>query len=189
MANANIITYILRLVTPEEIGEITTKHNGGKFFPLTELANERLVEGIHRDFSVPLDIADSQMAKILPFTKGGVEVIEDQNIDENTETSSPIIDEAHIKDSLSKMAIEMASKKKNKTADEEVLIHKEGETLSTFILIEKARLRKSQKSLKQLEILELYNKTSSVDVEQLKAFDDGSGQSLEVGILVNKKHY
>lgn len=37
-----LIMTILRLITPEETAEIATKHNGGKFVPLTDLLKDKL---------------------------------------------------------------------------------------------------------------------------------------------------
>ena len=67
--------------------------------------------------------------------------------------------------------------------------HSEDENMSTFILVEKARLKKSQKVLKQKEIIDLYQKNSSVDVEQIKSMNSEAAQGTEAGVLVNKKQY
>ncbi len=61
--------------------------------------------------------------------------------------------------------------------------------MSSFILLEKERFKRSQKKLKEKEIINLYAKTSHVDAEQLKASNENLTQSRESGILVNKKHY
>jgi hypothetical protein len=61
--------------------------------------------------------------------------------------------------------------------------------MSSFILIEKERLKRSQKSLKQKEIIDLYQKNSHVDVEQIKGSNTNLSQAREAGVLVNKKQY
>ena len=61
--------------------------------------------------------------------------------------------------------------------------------MSSFILIEKARLKKSQHVLKQKEIIDLYQKNSSVDVEQIKGSNTNLAQDRESGVLINKKQY
>jgi hypothetical protein len=71
----------------------------------------------------------------------------------------------------------------------ETIEHKENENMSSFILIEKARLKKSQQILKQKEIIDLYQKNSNVDVEQIKSTNTNFEQSREAGVLVNKKQY
>jgi hypothetical protein len=69
------------------------------------------------------------------------------------------------------------------------MIHKEDENMSSFILIEKARLKQSQKTLKQKEIIDIYQKNSNVDVEQIKSTNNDPTSSSETGVLVNKKRY
>ena len=153
----NLIKHLLRIVTPEEISEIATKHNGGKFLALTDLAYERFEKNILRDFASDETIViekrlEHQGAKILPFDQVQAK--------ENLEKSQP-----------------------------EKPVHAENENMATFILIEKERLKKSQKSLKQKEIIDLYRKNSSVDVEQIKQTNLDTNKSDDVGILVNKKHF
>ena len=133
-----LIMNLLRLMTPEEIGDIATKHNGGKFLSLTDLVNERVDRKIFRDFSHPDSMdeiheahADHQ-AKILPFKKP---------------SSEGVNGEAVV--SLTDMAKAELVAKEDDT--EEKVEHKEDENMSSFILIEKARLKKSQHVLKQFK--------------------------------------
>lgn len=166
MAAQNLlIMNLLRLITPEEIGDIATKHNGGKFLSLTDLVNERVEHKIYRDFTDPDSIdeihqehARNQEAKILPFKKAQAEEVEKVAIEKNTETN-------------------------------EKEAHKENENMSSFILIEKARLKRSQNVLKQKEVIELYQRNSNLDVEQIKSTNTNSAQADDAGVLVNKKHY
>lgn len=156
----NLIMHLLRIITPEEISEIATQHNGGKFLQLTDLAKERFEEKIFRDFSDEVslhsEMEQKAAAKILPF---------------KTE-----------KDSLEEEA-------KEAIVHTQKVAHSANENMATFILIEKERLKKSQKSLKQKEIIDLYRKNSSVDVEQIKHSNQDVASSNESGTLVNKKHY
>ena len=154
----NLIMNLLRIITPEEISEIATRHNGGKFLSLTALAVERFEEKVFRDFSdeekVITEVEEKSAAKILPFTH-----------DRELSAEAPAV--VHV----SKVS------------------HGENENMATFILIEKERLKKSQQTLKQREIIDLYRKNSSVDVEQIKQTNQDIANSEEAGILVNKKHY
>ena len=182
-----LIMNLLRIITPEEIADIATKHNGGKFLSLTDLVNERIDRKIYRDFS-STDSMDEiheehaeqkneieNSAKILPF-----------NVDKNNfipveEVTSTFV--AQVKPS---------SQLKPVQEDEGITIsaaHKENENMSSFILIEKARLKQSQKSLKQKEIISLYQKNSNIDVEQIKTTNQNSSCSNEAGVLINKKQY
>src|SRR5665647_19826 len=85
-----LIMNLLRLITPEEIGDIATKHNGGKFLSLTDLVNERVDHKIYRDFSsadsmdeIHDDHNKPLEAKILPFKRQA-----DANSELNTETDN-----------------------------------------------------------------------------------------------------
>lgn len=182
MAIANhLIMDLLRIITPEEVGEITTKHNGGRFLSLTELVNERVQKNIYRNFSQPMDVENNQEAKILPFKLE--EVLEEEAL---TGIETPDIDKEQLTTSLTSLAQSMknAGNPSKKTEN-----HDEDENMSSFILIEKAHLKKAQKALKQKEILELYSKNLNVDVEQIRGQESNMTQQKESGILVNKKHY
>ena len=176
-----LIMNLLRLITPEEIGDIATKHNGGKFLSLTDLVNERVDHKIYRDFSNPNSMDEiheshnqSTQAKILPFKKPG--------------TDDDAVENIGGTDSDSEQAVGEIAKEGIAKPDEEIN-HKENENMSSFILIEKARLKRSQHILKQKEIIDLYQKNSNVDVEQIKGSNNNSAQDREAGVLINKKHY
>ena len=194
----------MHLITPEEIGEITTKHNGGKFLGLTDLATERLKKGYSRDFSKSIEQAPKDesplgenlgLAKIIPFQTKESEDLELQtpSLDPQKLTQKLKSDEglrAHRLDI--KNPIKKIREDENKTPLEGGLVveHSEGETLSTFILIEKEKLKKSQQALKQKEIVQLYQKNLNVDVEQVRAeLEDEEHASIENGILINRKQY
>jgi hypothetical protein len=159
--------YLLRIITPEEISEIATKHNGGKFLSLTDLAVERFAHNISRDFSEVASVVEAgevenSEAKILPF-----------KIEEKVSEEA----QAEI---LTAPELDVPSVKRQ---------HGDNENMATFILIEKERLKKSQQSLKQKEIIDLYKKNSTVAVEQIKHSNLDVTSGDDAGILVNKKHY
>ncbi|MBC7540588.1 MAG: hypothetical protein H7281_17320 [Bacteriovorax sp.] len=179
-----LIMNLLRLITPEEIGDIATKHNGGKFLSLTDLVSERVDHKIYRDFSSPDSMDEihdahnlSTQAKILPFKKP---MFEDEEVREKNDEVSSLNDMANA-------TIETNSD--SKKLHVEVIEHKENENMSSFILIEKARLKRSQQILKQKEIIDLYQKNSNVDVEQIKGSNNNLALAREAGVLVNKKQY
>lgn len=183
-----LIMNLLRVITPEEIGDIATKHNGGKFLSLTDLVNERVEHNVYRDFSSAdafeeMHEQHNQKAKILPFKKSEDESLETTKVEplQSEEVSS-----------LSAMAeAQLSSNKKEKPGHDpkQEAAHQENENMSSFILIEKERLKRSQQSLKQKEIIDLYQKNSSVDVEQIKGSNNNFAQAKEAGVLVNKKQY
>lgn len=189
----SLIMNLLRLITPEEIGDIATKHNGGKFLSLTDLVNERVEHNIYRDFTSPDSVDEiheslqkSGQAKILPFKKAGNER---QQSDIEEKTLQPEVNN-EVPVSLADMANAILEENADRIEEEvQNIEHNENENMSSFILIEKERLKRSQRILKQKEIIDLYQKNSSVDVEQIKGSNTNVDQGREAGVLINKKHY
>lgn len=191
-----LIMNLLRIITPEEIADIATKHNGGKFLSLTDLVNERVERKIYRDFSGSDSMEEiheehaiqagekSGGAKILPF-----------NIKEKNEPEESALEQAG--ESAPRFVTQMISTSQLAPSHDVVveaqkqvkIEHKEDENMSSFILIEKARLKESQKSLKQKEVISLYQQNSNIDVEQIKSTNQTPAFSSESGVLVNKKQY
>ncbi|NOT79184.1 MAG: hypothetical protein HOP07_09320 [Bacteriovoracaceae bacterium] len=196
MATQNLlIMNLMRIITPEEIADIATKHNGGKFLSLTDLVNERVEKEIYRDFSSndSVDIIHEEHAqkhlekeaKILPFN------FKEDQVVSNVAEEGTLFESRPRLIATSQLAEDYFEQQVEKPAiKEEIKIeHVEDENMSSFILIEKSRLKKSQKSLKQKEIIDLYQKNSNVDVEQIKSTNQKAGDSNESGVLVNKKQY
>lgn len=180
-----LIMNLLRLITPEEVGEIATKHNGGKFLSLTDLVNERIDRSIFRDFSdvnsmekIYEEHLNFNQAKILPFIKSDLINTQDQVSEKNNGS------ESELKAQETNVSFAVSGESKHVPAE-----HKADENMSSFILIEKERLKRSQKILKQKEVFELYQKNSEVDVEQVKSSNRDISQPGKAGVLVNKKHY
>lgn len=198
-----LIMNLLRIITPEEIADIATKHNGGKFLSLTDLVNERVEHKIYRDFSSAESLdeiheahskqngtfeeaADSGSAKILPFNQK-----KEETQTEDEELIGPEAIPAPRFVVQAKPTSQMAYQPQEEVVQMKApaIEHKEDENMSSFILIEKARLKQSQKALKQKEIIDLYQKNSHVDVEQIKSTNQNPTTSSESGVLVNKKQY
>lgn len=172
MAAHNILlTSILRLLTPEEINELTTQSDGVNRFNLTDMLDQDLREGL-----VFEENEDGEGAKILPFKK---EESEEEAQDkvvyfEAGEKVSEYMQHYFLKTTLGNTATDNS-----------------GNTLDTsvFILNEKKRFEYSQAKLKEKEIIGLYRKNASVDIEQEKSIKDDMSKSTKYGILVNKKQY
>lgn len=187
-----MIMNILRIITPEEIGEITTKHNGGKFLSLTDLIDERLEKNIFRDFSGS-ESGNLHEAKILPFKRdedrdvGGAASFVKESVADDTIFNSLPDEEAPI-ENLSAL---MEKENGDLSHDEEEMSqdHQQDENMSSFILIEKERFKRSQQVLKKKEIMELYQQTAKVEVEQIKHTNQNLTSSALGGVLVNKKQY
>lgn len=191
-----LIMNLLRIITPEEIADIATKHNGGKFLSLTDLVNERVERKIYRDFSSSDSVdeiheAHAQQvmereggAKILPF--GKIEEGE-RSVPAPAENADGTPAPRFVVQSITTSQLKPQMEDQVAPAKAAVIEHKEDENMSSFILIEKARLKNSQKTLKQKEIIDLYNKNSNVDVELIKSTNQST--SGEGGVLINKKQY
>ncbi len=191
-----LIMNLLRIITPEEIADIATKHNGGKFLSLTDLVNERVERKIYRDFSSSDSVDEiheehahqanekSGVAKILPFNKKEVEAeVKTARIEHESPAPRFVVQ------SISTSQLKPEYEDQVEPAKNPGSIHKEDENMSSFILVEKARLKNSQKTLKQKEIIDLYNKNSNVDVEHIKSTNQNPSTSGEGGVLINKKQY
>lgn len=190
-----LIMNILRIITPEEIGEITTKHNGGKFASLTDLIDERLEKNIFRDFSIS-DAGVMHEAKILPFKRNDEHDVGDvalsaanedlveqaesaiEQQDQMATASDDLVEELGINEKQTEVGIETNSES-----------HRLDENMSSFILIEKERFKKNQQVLKKKEIMDLYQQTSKVEVEQIKHTNQNLTSSTLGGVLINKKQY
>jgi hypothetical protein len=197
MAAQNLlIMNLLRIITPEEIADIATKHNGGKFLSLTELVNERVEKKIYRDFSgndsmetihgehtIQRKEARDEEDNVLPFKlevpRPAINIPDEELLPKFVAIPQAITTSQKIVLPEAEFVPEKPPK----------IEHKEDENMSSFILIEKERLKKSQKALKQKEILSLYQKNSNIDVEQIKTSNKAPGSTSEDGVLINKKQY
>jgi hypothetical protein len=65
----------------------------------------------------------------------------------------------------------------------------ECESTSAFIYKEKKKSEKVNKQVKGREIIELYQKSSQVNVKQERALRDDLSKSYKVGVLINKRQY
>ena len=192
-----LIMNLLRIITPEEIADIATKHNGGKFLSLTDLVNERVDRKIYRDFSSTDSMEEiheahaiqaderSAGAKILPFNSKEKNESEEVQIENDSENAPRFVTQMISTSQLAPTHHEAV----NEAPKQVKIEHAEDENMSSFILIEKARLKQSQKTLKQKEVINLYQKNSNIDVEQIKSTNQNPGASSESVVLVKKKQY
>lgn len=192
-----LIMTLLRIITPEEIADIATKHNGGKFLSLTDLVNERVDKKIYRDFTSTdaMDEIHEEHATQNSQTEGAAKILPFK-LEKNESPMMMTPEESTPPEGTPKFVTQMRPITQEKPVFEEEVeiieervVHKEDENMSSFILIEKARLKQSQKALKQKEIISLYQKNSNIDVEQIKTTNQNPSTSSEAGVLVNKKQY
>lgn len=178
---------ILRIITPEEIGEITTKHNGGKFLSLTDLIDERIEKNILRNFQE--DAAPVlHDAKILPFKKPGQESA-DLEASLSSDTDTKFDPNQEMEQGPTSLTAMLNDEAESAETSEDEKDHREDENMSSFILIEKERFKRSQQVLKKKEIMDLYQQTAKVEVEQIKHANQNLATSGLDGVLINKKQY
>ncbi len=171
-AAIDLISGLLRIITPEEINELTSTSKGSVRLSLTDLMKMRM-DGEELDFSPE---AEEAGAKILPFQRAdNKEILEDEH--EEFSAGDKVIEYlTHFF-----KCIEL----KNSAIDEE------GRTKDTsvFIINEKERFDYCRKQLKSREVLGLYMKNASVDIEQEKMIQDDLSKSTRTGVLIDKKQF
>lgn len=153
---------LMRILTPEEINELTTKHEGDSRVSLTELL-EKSLKGI------PFE---HDQAKILPFSKK-----------KNILVAGP-----SIQDLLNNLEPEVILTQSFGFQRHKIERDENGNT-SNFILSEKEKFKDNQVKLKKKEVFNLYQKTASVDIDLERKTNDDLRKSTKVGVLVDKTQY
>lgn len=165
---SSLMMNLLRILTPEEINELTTTSEGNKRVPLTQLMYVKM--GVETNE----ELESASLAKILPFTfpeKPAEVLASDEQIGEENLEPLPQDEEQPIS---TQSAEPVASDERMQT--------------SAFILFEKKRLEKTVHKMRQKEIMQSYKKNASIDIEQERGIRDDMKKSSRSGVLVNKKH-
>jgi|GEM_PF-631738 len=182
-----LIKDLLRILTPEEISELTTSYGGKKKVSLSLLTEADLVGNSFekvmekaQDEEISETEGDEGKAKILPFD--GVH----QELEESFS--------AQVGPRVIKLMAEYD--KAFKKMDQTVLGPKrfakrkgngQKQQTSTLILEQKKKLFKSYSKIKSMEVLTLYKTTGSVTIELDKSKREENAYSDSKGVLVNKK--
>lgn len=177
----------MRVLTPEEINELTTRYCGEKRVSLTSLMK-------NTDESNPLadtsEAASENLAKILPFKS-----TEDNQVRDHHEKSELVAEiEMFAGDQVKELFGSLYGVKSNSMASvvhseqvDQVIEIKQKKSASIFILEEKEKLECNQRKLKSTEILKSYKKVSGVDLEVERGHQDDLFWSSSQGLLINKK--
>lgn len=166
MAVASLLNDLMRILTPEEISELTSTSSGSSRIELTELLHS------YENGETVNDV-EEYSAKILPFKKTG----EKEETEITYEAGPKVIE--YINHFCHKKSLGDTSKNSDGKSVE----------TSTFIIKEKERFEYVQAKLKKKEVLSLYMKNASVDIEQEKTLKDNLAKSSRSGVLVNKKQF
>ncbi len=195
----NILRDVLRLVTVEEIEQLTTIVDPSYKISLTNILEtyfwgEKIVTPTvkEKDENTKDDDKEGQIlsqAKILPFTK------ENNSKNEASPLANKVakIQETEAETKTSISAVTPAKTKMVKKVvngvlfEEEEIIEEEKVDRVAYIIEEQLRSKESQRKIKMQEIYDLYKQTASVAIDQEKKHKGDLGKSLNIGVLINKK--
>lgn len=179
-----LIMNLMRILTPEEINDLTTTYYGEKRVSLTALLDEDFL-GIKPEASTEESEEDEGKAKILPFSKVQVEP---QNLPPETTLKGHNRVGPRVLILFNKLyGISENSFDGMKVDQVNVTIEKSRKGTSLFILDQKEKLDSSQRKLKTKEVMGTYAKVASMDITTQKEHKDDLGWSSHSGLLVNKK--
>ena len=200
----DILRHILRILTPEEIEDLTSEFvsfNKVKLTDVLELelnidddeARERVLKKGRQDvienLKEKVELKDSDEGEETPeVKKETLEGQADQDKDNQEIKKGP---------KRTKEAVQAtAPKRKLGPLEQEEVVVEEVIGGNEFILGEKEKLKDSNWKLKGQSLLALYEKNSSIDLEQEKANNKkskkdkkGGDGSSQTGVLVDKDHY
>lgn len=164
MAAQNVLMMnLMRILTPEEINELTTKHEGDSRVPLTSLLEQDI--GVRTGHQRP--------AKILPFSM---------------RKKDRLMSGPECQDLLNSLPVEKLKKDDSEGEQRQFAPDEKGNT-SYFILSEKERFKVNQKKLKGKEVMALYRQASLVDLNLERKNKDNLNRSTKSGVLVNKEQF
>ena len=178
----DLIRYILRLLTPEEINGLTTTTKRHKSVPLTEVMMAQLK-------GIPLDLEKISQNFHNKTKEKKIETkVEEEETTKEEEKEKEIIVYPCAKNVVAVLAEYVHHCKK---AEKEILgpnprkkRRPPKKQLSRFIIEEKKKLEELNLKSKRQEIIQLYQKTSKVNLEQQKRMKDDLSKSDLSGILV-----
>ncbi|MBK23904.1 MAG: hypothetical protein CME70_07865 [Halobacteriovorax sp.] len=163
-----LLGQLLRILTPDELNELTTTSKGRNLVSLTKMLSSDLDE-------------ETGGAKILPFKKKEVE--EDGSKEEERESLAIDIEcgpncKSILDDHVKRITVLNRDYSKNCPVSQET---------SSFIISEKSRFKENYNKIKSKEVLSLYEKNASIDIQREKNQKEDLSNSSNIGILVNKK--
>ncbi|MFG1493206.1 hypothetical protein [Halobacteriovorax sp. ZH4_bin.1] len=171
MTQGNLIRNLLRVLTPEEVSDLTTLGDASAKDALTDLL-------LAQNRGDKISYSPHGLAKVIPFPDR-FEASQAPALDPDEEiVTGPRVDQ-FINQFVTKVKFESGK------------VHpgaKPVET-STFILNEKEKFKTVYTRLKSREVLDLYAKNSVVDLEQERKNRRDLSKNSSTGVLVNKKHY
>lgn len=172
-----LLMSILRILTPEEISELTTTSTGSERVSLTSIVSERLHISSteeRKNLGSSEDETELEGAKILPF------VGPKESVFEMGERVKGLLGHFMIESKTTSENL-LGPKRKKKR------LRKTTKETSTFIIEEKRKFNHSYTKLKSMEVIDLYRRNAKVDIEHQRKNKDDLSKTTQSGILVNKK--
>ncbi|MCP4913682.1 MAG: hypothetical protein GY909_11250 [Oligoflexia bacterium] len=192
----SLLSCLFRLLTPNEINELTTTSGGKKKVPLS-LIGQGFIDGV--DYEEVMNQANSKKsevvheAKILDFNSKAENsgALEHENSEALEQEASVLECGSDVSSLLAYFSEQCRNWDKNVLGESRPKLNlnaiKKKET-STFIIEEKKKLEASTSKLKGVEVLDLYRKNSKVDIELQRNNKEDLSKASQSGVLVNKKH-
>ena len=198
----NILRNILRLITPEEVEQLTTILDPTYKIPLTSILEKYFWGSGEKDkkdnaaqaedeskVGHPIettnsDTAQTSQAKILPFNKSS----EESSSVATSSLAATSKDATNTSSAIIPAKIKTVRKVVNGVLlEEEEIVEEEKIDRVAYIIEEQMRSKESQRKIKMQEIYDLYKQTAAVAIDQEKKLKGDMARSANVGVLINKK--
>lgn len=191
----HLITSLLRVLTPEEISELTTSFSGQKKVSLSLLLATDVDGGSYKQVIAEKTkekdgVVEFEGAKILEFEEHIAKGSNSEVVQIDKEVSFHFQSGQRVHKLLE--AYTHTFKKMDKNVFGQQRFPKKVGSVntkqtSTMIMEEKKKLYNSYSKIKRMEVLSLYKDTSGVDIQSQKRNKEDLGHSSSLGVLVNKK--
>ena len=183
-----IIMSLFRLLTPEEISELTTSSSGNERVELNNLIEFELQGNDYKDYKAHQEKLEQEKNEV--EHKAKVLQLNSKNETSTTAEQINLTIPENIKSILDSFILRCRELEKNPLGKKRLDKKKRNglkKQMSTFILEEKDKMDESYAKLKTVEIMSLYKKNASVDIGLQKNNSDDLKKSSQSGVLVNKK--
>lgn len=182
-----LIRNLLRILTPEEIADLTTSSSGMKKVSLSLVLESDLIGKNYREVIEELQKEEAEeedtedgKAKILPFENEPEEEAPAFHIQAGQRVHSLIQEYNKVFKELDKKILGPKRFPKRSTSGNR-------KQTSMLILEQKAKLHSSYAKIKSKEVMSLYQKSSSAEVRKKSDDENDFSISSNQGLLVNKK--
>lgn len=192
---------VLRLLTPYEIEDLTTKSEGDKRVSITDLLfkeynieAEQMVPVVNNHENIlnssKIEAKQENNLEIVPPVIISLSSQNEKEIDKKSKTEVEAVKVKH-------QEIERPNfqKKKEKclavsflySEDEDEIVVEEKVDNNVFILDEQRKMKKTIKKMNSQSLMGLYQKNASLDIDHEKNSSGDLAKSTSIGVLVNKR--